>query len=70
MQEGGRYFNPPLSPPARRENPPARAAHRGGFASVLFVAVMFGVRMYLAVAFLASPFGSCKGEEQNASPLT
>lgn len=39
VQEGVRYFNPPLSPPACRENPPAPPARRGGFASVLFVAV-------------------------------
>lgn len=37
MHEGVRYFNPPLSPTASRDNPPACPAHRGVFASVLFV---------------------------------
>ena len=39
VHKGVRYFNPPLSPPACRANPPACPAHRGVFVSVLFTVV-------------------------------
>lgn len=38
--EGVRYFNPPVSHPACRENAPAHPAHSGAFVSVLFVEVV------------------------------
>lgn len=68
VREGVRYFNPPLFPPACRDNP--HPAHRGVFISVLFIGVDVLCEDVPGRAFLASPFGTCKGEEQDISPLT
>lgn len=67
--EGVRYFNPPVSPNAEK-------IHLHVLFAEVFLPLccsqwlIFCVKVYLAAAFLSSPFGACKREKQNTSLWT